>query len=145
MTVRPGVPDDAARVTQLLAELGYPDNDVDSVRARLKAWAALADSAVFVSERDGAVVGVIAVSVIPYLERDGSLARIVALVTAQSARGTGVGRELVGAAERYAHEKGCVRMEVTSANRRSDAHAFYRRLGYENWADRSGRFIKSLP
>ncbi|ONI70347.1 GNAT family N-acetyltransferase [Actinosynnema sp. ALI-1.44] len=144
MAVRPVVPDDAARVAALLAELGHPDNDVETVRKRLKMWDELADGAVFVFEREGDVVGVLAVSVIPFLERDGSWARIVALVTTRSARGKGIGRELTTAAEDYAREKGCLRVEVTSANRREDAHAFYRRMGYENWADRSGRFIKVL-
>nr|CTQ92145.1 PhnO protein [Kibdelosporangium sp. MJ126-NF4] len=129
-------------MAELMAELGHPGSEVESVRRRLQRWADYPDGTALVSERDGDIVGVIAVLTTPFLERDGNWGRIVALVTTESARGKGVGRELTTAAEEFARDRGCVRMEVTSANRRADAHAFYQRMGYANWADRSARFIK---
>ncbi|RSM85571.1 GNAT family N-acetyltransferase [Kibdelosporangium aridum] len=144
MTVRPANGADASRIAALLAELGYPDNDPDSVHKRLENWTNHPRSTVLVAERDGFVAGVISVTAIPLLERDGWQGRIVALVTAESARGKGIGRQLVDAAEDFARKNGCGRMEVTSSNRRDAAHAFYRTLGYDNWADRSGRFVKDL-
>ncbi|MFC0109052.1 GNAT family N-acetyltransferase [Kibdelosporangium aridum] len=144
MTVRPANGADAPRISALLAELGYPGNNPDSVHKRLEIWTNHPRSTVLVAERDGLVAGVIAVTAMPVLERDGWQGRIVALVTAQSARGNGIGRELTEAAEHFARENGCGRMEVTSSNHRDAAHAFYRTLGYDNWADRSGRFIKNL-
>lgn len=143
-TVREAVPEDAATVATLLVELGYPDNDEVGVRARLADWAAEASGTVLVAEREDEVVGVIAVFALPFIERAGKWGRIVALVTSESCRGQGVGRDLVVAAEDAALRLGCVRMEVTSANRRIGAHAFYERLGYENWADQAGRFLKEL-
>jgi len=53
------------------------------------------------------------------------VAYITALVTASAARRRGVGQLLVGSAKRWATEQGCVRLSVTSAERRADAHAFY--------------------
>lgn len=144
MTIRPAVPDDAASIAALLAELGYPDNPAESVHNRLELWNAEPRSAVLVAEHEGVIVGVVAVSTIPFLEYDGRFGRVVALVTAQSARGQGIGRALMAAAEETAREFGCVLMEVTSANRREPAHAFYRDLGYDNYSDRSGRFLKDL-
>jgi GNAT superfamily N-acetyltransferase len=144
MTIRPAVPGDAAPITALLAELGHPENTIDSVRDRLEAWSAESRSRVLVAEQDGVVAGVVAVSAIPFLERDGWWGRVVALVTAESVRGQGVGRKLMASAEEVACEFGCTRMEVTSANRREGAHAFYRGLGYTNYSDRSGRFLKDL-
>jgi predicted N-acetyltransferase YhbS len=52
-----------------------------------------------VAERQGQVVGVIAVAAIPYLEREGRWGRIVALVVSSACRGQGIGRRLVDAAE----------------------------------------------
>jgi GNAT superfamily N-acetyltransferase len=144
MTIRPAVPDDAVSITALLAELGYPDNTAESVHKRLELWNAEPRSTVFVAEQDGVVVGVVAVSTVPFLEYDGRFGRVVALVTAESVRGQGVGRALMAAAEEAAREFGCVLMEVTSANRREPAHAFYQSLGYSNYSDRSGRFVKDL-
>jgi len=144
MEVRPAVLGDAGAVLALLAELGYPDNDERSVRARLEHWAAEPSAAVLVAERSGVVVGVVALASVPFLEREGRWARIVAIVTSHAVRGQGVGRLLMAHAEDMARELGCVQMEVTSANRRADAHAFYAGLGYENWAGRAGRFLKDL-
>lgn len=68
----------------------------------------------------------------------------MAIVTSEACRGQGVGRELMASAEDAARRFGCDQMEVTSANRRTEAHAFYASLGYEDWANRAGRFLKDL-
>jgi GNAT superfamily N-acetyltransferase len=128
----------------LLIELGYPDNTVGEVHRRLVRWSQAPQGAAFVAEIDGTVVGVIAVAAIPYLERAGSWGRIVALVVDGSVRGAGIGRALVAAAEAAALRMGCVSMEVSSARRRMDAHAFYRALGYQDWCDRGARFVRDL-
>lgn len=87
----------------------------------------------FVAESAGAVVGVVAVTAIPLLEREGGLGRIVALVVDESRRGAGIGRGLVAAAEAAALRMGCDSMEVGSSRSRTGAHAFYRALGYRDW------------
>jgi GNAT superfamily N-acetyltransferase len=136
--------DDAAEVAALLVELGYPGNREADVRRRLEVWATGASGAVLVAERDGRVVGTVAVTAIPYLEREGRWGRIVALVIAEELRGRGIGRRLVEAAEEVAADLGCVAMEVTSARARTGSHPFYRSLGYADWGDRSVRYLKDL-
>ncbi|MFI9455367.1 GNAT family N-acetyltransferase [Amycolatopsis sp. NPDC052450] len=144
MEIRHALTTDAPAVTTLLAELGYPDNDVEDVRGRLERWARHPEGAAFVAEADGAVVGVVAVVAIPLFEREGSVARIVALVVDETRRGSGVGRELVAAAEAEALRLGCDTMEVTSSRHRTAAHAFYRARGYEDRCEHSARFIRPL-
>ena len=63
------------------------------------------------------------------------------LVVAEEAQGHGIGRMLVEAAEAWMRKHGCTLVEVTSNDRRADAHAFYRHMGYERT---SIRFAKSL-
>jgi GNAT superfamily N-acetyltransferase len=133
-SVRHAEPDDAAQVATLLAELGYPGNQVADVRQRLDLWANETTSRVLVGERHKQVLGIIAVTAIPYLEHAGRWGRIVALVVSSTCRGRGVGRQLVQAAEEAASELGCVVMEVTTALSRTDSHLFYQALGYEDWA-----------
>ena len=143
-SVRPALPDDASQVATLLVELGYPDNQVADVRERLEVWAGETASRALVAERHGQVLGIVAVTAIPYLEHEGRWGRIVALVVSAACRGHGIGRQLVEAAENSARELGCITMEVTSARSRTDAHPFYRNLGYQDSGDRSARYLKDL-
>ena len=76
------------------------------------------------------------------LHRSGPVGRLTALVVDERARGRGVGRALIDAAEGILIERGCVLIEVTSNKRRTDAHAFYERLGY---TATSFRFAKPIP
>jgi GNAT superfamily N-acetyltransferase len=127
--VRRAQPGDAAQVAALLAALGYPDNPVEQVRQRLAMWAHEKSSLALVADRDGQVLGTVAVTAIPYLEHEGRWGRIVALVVSPACRGQGIGRQLVAAAEEAASELGCITMEVTSARSRTESHPFYQSLG----------------
>jgi GNAT superfamily N-acetyltransferase len=131
-------PADVPQALPLMTELGYP-TDVTALTARLSAVCAEADDAVFIADVDDAIVGLIACHSFEMLHRPGRLGRITALVVAGSARGRGVGHALVNAAEDHLRALGCIKLEVTSAEQRSDAHRFYRRLGY---AEQRVRFIK---
>src|SRR5213079_1251217 len=131
VTVREASAQDAAAVADLLTQLGYPHSSAGG-GSRLAAWAA-GDRRLLLLAADGeAVVGFVAVAAVPYLERAGSWARIVALAVDAAHRRRGLGRELVEAAEGAASGWGCVSIEVTSARRREVSHPFYRRLGYED-------------
>ncbi|SDL66385.1 Ribosomal protein S18 acetylase RimI [Glycomyces sambucus] len=142
MLIRPVRTADADAVAVLLGQLGYPQHE--GVAARLEAWHADPSSAAFAPESEDGVLGVIAVHVCPYFERPGAWGRIVALVVAETARGQGVGARLVAAAESFAAARGCERMEVTSNDRRADAHAFYEARGYTVQNGRSSRFLRDL-
>ena len=143
-SVRRAQPGDAAPVATLLAELGYPGNQTEEVRRRLAMWERETAGLALVAERQGQLAGIIAVTAIPYLEREGRWGRIVALVVSSACRGQGIGRRLVDAAEKAAGELGCVTMEVTSRRSRTESHPFYRNLGYEDRCDRSACYLKDL-
>ncbi|MBE1604391.1 GNAT family N-acetyltransferase [Actinopolymorpha pittospori] len=143
--IRPAHPADASAVNELLDQLGYPQVGRAVTANRIRSWAEDPSGAAYVAEAGDNLLGVIAVHVCPFFERDGSWGRIVALVVSDRARGRGVGSRLVAAAESFAATRGCLRMEVTSADRRLDAHEFYRRRGYIDQAGRSSRFLRDLP
>jgi GNAT superfamily N-acetyltransferase len=142
--IRPVGQDDAMRVNKLLGELGYPYSTDEDVAARIANWSAREDLLTLVAVYEERVVGVVALAVIPYFERRGSWGRIVAIVVDAHSRGLKVGRQLMEAAEQAARTRGCISMEVSSARRRTDAHAFYRALGYTDWCDKGARFLKDL-
>jgi RimJ/RimL family protein N-acetyltransferase len=141
--VRPARLTDRRRIAVLLTQLGYPQ-DAEQAREGLTAWAADRSGIVLVADVGGSVAGVIAVHAIPYFERPGAFARIVALSVDGDARRAGVGRRLVSAAQEWAIAHGCVAMEVTSRLVRDDAHRFYAALGYEDQRERSGRLLRSF-
>jgi GNAT superfamily N-acetyltransferase len=135
---------DATAVNRLLHQLGYPQDDTAATANRIEIWGEDPTSAAYVADADGDILGLVAVHVSPFFERAGSWGRIVALVVSDHVRGQGVGGQLVRAAESFATNHGCVRMEVTSADRRQDAHEFYRNRGYVDQTGRSSRFLCDL-
>jgi GNAT superfamily N-acetyltransferase len=145
MRIRPAEAADAAAVNELLQQLGYAQDGTASTAARIQEWSENPDGAAYVAEADGDLVGVIAVYISPFFERTGSWARIVALVVRDRVRGQGVGAQLVAAAEEFAADRGCVRMEVTSSDHRENAHKFYQGRGYTIQTGRSSRFLRDLP
>jgi GNAT superfamily N-acetyltransferase len=122
--VRPARPDDAPAVAALLGELGYPTTP-DLARERLASLTGDENAVLLAVTAGDEALGLISLHRMPVLHGGGVVAYITALVTASSARGRGVGRALLESAERWARAAGCRRLTVTSAERRSDAHAFY--------------------
>lgn len=120
---------DVEALATLLADLGYPE-PADVVAARFAAFQAAGERAL-VAVRGDVVLGLATLHVTPELHRPAPVGRITALVVRDGGRGAGVGRALVAAAEEVLAAAGCGMVEVTSNRRRTDAHAFYERLGYE--------------
>ncbi len=127
--VRPMTDGDAAEVAGLSGQLGYP-SETEQIRERFRALSREPDSSVFVAERDdGRLAGWIHVLARRFLESD-HYAEIAGLVVDAGARRGGVGRALIGAAEAWARERGCVTLRVRSNTRRVEAKPFYERMGY---------------
>jgi GNAT superfamily N-acetyltransferase len=144
MQIRRAAVTDAEAVTQLLTQLGYPQDDVEATATRIQLWTDHPAAAVFVADADGKVLGVIAVRAYPFFQLPGYSGHVVALVVSDQARRQGVASRLLSAAEAFAVEHGCTRMEITSAERRKDAHAFYQRRGYTIQTGLSSRFLRAL-
>jgi predicted N-acetyltransferase YhbS len=98
-------------------------------------------SAALVAERDGSVVGLLTLHMVPVLHEPGDWCRITSLVVHPAARRSGVARALVTQAESRARAAGCARIEVTSALHRDGAHDFYRSQGYGRVSE---HFLKRL-
>src|SRR5690242_2878564 len=135
---------DAAAVNELLHQLGYPQDSAAATATRIQAWGDDPSSAGYVADADGELLGLVAVHICPFFERAGAWGRIVALVVAEQVRGQAIGGQLVTAVESFATSRGCVRMEVTSADHRQGAHEFYRRCGYLDQTGMSSRFLRDL-
>ena len=128
-TIREAVEADLEPIAGLLAELGYPAS-VREVERRLREVEQHPPDAVLTAIFDRQVVGFVSLHVMPYFTSGDRVCRVTALVIKEGMRGRGIGRSLMRAVERQAREVGCTAIEVTSADYRKEAHAFYERLGY---------------
>jgi GNAT superfamily N-acetyltransferase len=131
---------DAPALARLLGQLGYPTEEA-SVLRRLERLRADPADRVFVAELDGEIVGVAGIHVSRSLEYDRDAAKVSAIVVDERHRRSGVGRALLAAVEGEARARGCELVFLTTAERRRDAHEFYRRLG---WEETGRRFAKKL-
>lgn len=139
LKIRAAKPADSKQLRGLIEYLGHPITE-KTVLKNLTALAKLKESPL-VATLDKRVVGLIGVHKMVTVHRDAPVGRIPVLVVAKEVQGHGVGRMLVGEAERMLKKAGCKLVEVTSNDRRADAHAFYRHMGYERT---SIRFMKKL-
>jgi GNAT superfamily N-acetyltransferase len=140
VTLRLAKPDDAERIAELLGQLGY-STEVSVVHGRLERLEASTADETWLAERDGQIVGLIGLHVSDSLEHDGPVGKISEIVVDEGHRGHGIGAALMERAEREARRRGCVLLFLTTAERREEAHRFYRRLGFE---ETGRRFAKSL-
>jgi GNAT superfamily N-acetyltransferase len=128
--VRQMRPGDTAAVAALTTQLGYPSTE-DEIRRRYDLIKDRWDARLFVAQHAGnTIVGWIHVQATYMLEAD-ARAAIWGLVVADKARGSGVGRRLVEAAEEWALMRGLNVMAVNSNDLRIEAQGFYEHLGYK--------------
>ncbi|MGR6318088.1 GNAT family N-acetyltransferase [Micromonospora soli] len=84
-----------------------------------------------VAEAAGELVGCFQITYIPGLGRHGAERSLIESVRVRSdRRGQGLGREMMTWAIDRARERGCALVQLTTDKSRSDAHRFYRNLGF---------------
>ena len=129
VSIRAMLESDADAVHRLAVQLGYPTQPSLTL-ARVRAVLASDVADAFVAEdSEGRVLGWAHVFTAPFLE-SGPNAELGGLVVEESARGRGIGAALVARAESWARERGIPRICLRSNVIRTEAHAFYQRLGF---------------
>ncbi|MCE6999262.1 GNAT family N-acetyltransferase [Saccharothrix sp. S26] len=136
MIIRRATAEDVPAIVALLADdqLGASRETPDDLAPYLRAFEAV-DAAghevLAVAERDGEVVGTLQLTVLRGLSRRGATrAQVEGVRVASQARGQGVGERLLRWAVDEAEARGCAVVQFTSDKTRTDAHRFYRRLGF---------------
>jgi GNAT superfamily N-acetyltransferase len=122
---------DLPQIARLVSQLGY-DCSESEVTRRFQFIRSASGHALFVAvdEHLAKVVGWIHVLEFPTLEMSIST-ELGGLVVDSSMRGRGIGKLLVDAAEKWSSDKGISRLQFTSQMKRTEAHAFYKKLGYQ--------------
>jgi GNAT superfamily N-acetyltransferase len=137
--IRDARPGDASALATLIGLLGH-DVEEKGVRRRVSLLAK-DRLAPLVATLGKEAVGLCGFDRMVAIHREQPVGRISILVVAEKARGQGIGRMLVKAAEDHLKRLGCGMVEITSNDRLAEAHAFYRHMGYERT---SIRFVKRL-
>ena len=138
--VRQAVPEDGFGLSELLGALGYPCPPEEASQ-RVIDLRADHDQTLFVAGSGGELLGMVCLDLAYYLPLGALTCRITALAVLPQAQRRGVGRQLLREAEAVARNAGAVRIELTSAAHRHEAHEFYRACNYQ---DGALRFVKRL-
>ena len=124
LTVRSAVASDEADVTALWRACGlvtgYNDPAADFRFAK-----AAACSDVLVGEDATGIIGTVMVG------HDGHRGWLYYVASAPGSRGSGVGREMVQAAEAWLRQRGVVKAQLLVRETNTQVVAFYERLGFE--------------
>jgi len=139
--MRDAVDSDAAAVAHLVGELGY-EISIEQALAGVRRFSDDPASRLLVAEHNQEAVGLIGTHVVPRLDGDGLSCRITDLVVLARVRRRGVAAALVAAADAEARRLGAPRLDLSSRDSRTDAHAFYTALGFQT---RSRTFTRRLP
>lgn len=134
---------DAAEISRLLGQLGYPV-EVEATPERIERMSRGGRAVVLLATDGTGTIGVATAHILSVLNRARDVAWLTALVVDEAVRGRGVGRALVSAVEAFARESDCVRLSVTTYLDRTDAHAFYARIGFELTGRRYGKPLAPL-
>ncbi len=138
--IRPAVPEDAGALYEInRIALGY-DFPAQQTHKRLSLVLASARDRILIAQFGGRVVGYIHAADYDCIYQP-PLKNILALAVLQDARGKGVGKALLTAAEDWAKACGCEGVRLVSGFNRMDAHRFYLACGYTDRKDQKN-FIK---
>jgi len=142
--VRPAIPGDQEHIANLMQQLGY---DISSLKIfdRLTEFQDSSTDAVFVATTDETTVGCISLHLPPLFHSTGYLGRITSLVIDGQYRRQRVGSSLISAATQWFLASGCVKIEVTSGDHRSDAHQFYEAQGFFRDGQRFSKKFAEKP
>jgi putative acetyltransferase len=130
VAVRDATVADAPAISALLTSLGYPGTE-GFVPDKIAALLQHSDARLLVATDGTDVLGVVSLHFIPQLALPGDFCRISYLCVAEGARSRGVGAVLEAQVLALAKARGCDRIELHCHSRRTDAHRFYARQGYE--------------
>lgn len=138
MVIREAVAEDLSAVVRLLAADSLTGKrekySVPLAECYEKAFREIMASScneLLVAEVDGAVVGTLQLTFIPYLTNQGGKRALVeAVFVDEQRRGQGIGRKMMVRAIERAREENCRMVQLTTNKSRPQAHRFYESLGF---------------
>ncbi|RST17954.1 GNAT family N-acetyltransferase [Streptomyces sp. WAC05374] len=137
LDIRPAAHADIPAIVAMLADdpLGAQRESPDDLTPYTAAFERLTGDPhqhLVVAVRGERVVGTLQLTIIPGLSRRGASRSIIEAVRIHTdERGGGLGTQLIEWAISESRRRGCQLVQLTSDATRTDAHRFYKRLGFE--------------
>ncbi len=129
MPIRKATLADSSKIQDLLIQMGYPDTG-NFILKKMELLLSHPDEALLVYEESDKVLAFISIHFIPQIALEGDFARISYFAVDETARSNGIGKKMEAYCVAMAQERNCDRIELHSHSRRTDAHRFYDRQGY---------------
>ena len=127
--IREAKVEDWKNISELLEQLGYPETEA-FMQEKIEKLVLHPDEELLVFEEDHKVVACISMHYIPQLGLTGDTAIISYLVVSNAIRSKGIGRMLEEYCTDLARKRNCDRIQVHCHSRRTEAHSFYARQGF---------------
>jgi GNAT superfamily N-acetyltransferase len=138
-TVRAAKESDIPRIQELYLQLAFTPPPPDMQRPSAEEYKrvfqemnTLPNYEFIVAEEAGDVIGTTVLAILPGMAHGVSpFAVIEYVVVDEKYRGKGIGKTMMEYCMSKAKEAGCYKIMLTSDNRRTEAHDFYKSLGFE--------------
>jgi ribosomal protein S18 acetylase RimI-like enzyme len=136
MQTRIATADDAAALAQLITafNIPYPGIPVTTAQAAARLAACQGFETTVLAEIDGQVAGFACLRLVPYMSGDEPYAELTDLFVAEGFRRRGVARALMAHIEQMASAGGASEVILLTGHDNDGAQAFYRALGYQDYA-----------
>lgn len=137
LEIRTAVAEDIPAIVGMLADdpLGARRESPDDLTPYLSALERISadvNQRLVVAVREGRVVGTLQLTIVPGLSRCGATRSIIEGVRVHAdERGSGLGTRFIEWAIEESRRENCRLIQLTSDSKRTDAHRFYERLGFE--------------
>lgn len=150
MIVRTATEGDIPRILELYRQLAMNPEELKSVepdpefgKEMFREMSLLEGYHLLVAEEDGRVVGTTVLAILPGLAHGISRWGVLEfMVVDEPYRNRGIGRALTDRAAELARKAGCYKIMLGSNKKRTEAHRFYRKAGFETTHEGFTRYFK---
>lgn len=136
---------DVKLLLPLIQQLGYTTTEENLV-ARIALYQHSEHDRAWIAIQNEEIIGCVAVHFYDLFHSTERYARILSLVVKDTHRRRGIGKRLIARAERYAIQKNCSALELSSSMKRIKlgTHDFYAKLGYTNDGEYETSYLRKF-
>ena len=141
MDFRIGNRNDLTGILELYKQLGNSNGSSFNINEANKIWDDNIENnniKYFIAEEEEKILGSLYICIIPNLSNNGkSIGFIENVIIDEKYRNKGIGKKLIEMAIEYARENNCYKVSLQSGIKRTEAHKFYEKIGFNGGSKRA--------